>query len=557
MFKKLQSAMMTALLALTLGGCGASDGAAGDVRVTAPPPDAQAPVIEEPDIYRVDGDWLYVQNYQTGLNILDISDRSKPRLVGRAPVTGAAGDEMYLSRRNLAVVMLKSATSACQVPDKLRPEGWSFGGEVVFVDTTQKSHPKVMGRYCLPGKVVASRTVDQMLYVVTTNQNYGSRAISIDIADPHAAEVVQQMEFFSTGAEIKVTADMIYVAAKEASNSTLLQLIAIDGSGTMTKKGTLPLEGTPQGRFHMDLSGDHFRIVTYDIYRRVSRLSVVDVSKPGALKLVGTLDNLAPGEKLHATRFDGDMVYIVTYRRTDPLWIVSLAQPSQPKVVGELHVPGWSDFLFPRGKTLIAVGRGDNGGHLGVSLFDVSDPKRPRAIDQMSMGDYTSSSEANVDHRGVTILDIPGENPLVVVPYTAVEYGSGCQVVDRLHLVEVTPTSLRPRGSVTQKGTIRRSVWLDSRLYSISDYEILSVDIANLDMPRVDTAVTVGLTPEHDDVASRYCDSYGDGSFYDGNDVYYEDDYRLFHCSVGRRQSPVPPLSLSLLALLALLRRRR
>ena len=546
--KKNVSVILAALfLALATWGCGAQN----DMEATpgVPTNNMKQPVIDEPDLYRWSGNHLYIQNPQTGLNILDVSDSARPRLVGRAGVVGGAGAEMYI-HKDLAIILLKKATGHCISPKNLNPKGWNFGAEVAFVDVAQKTHPKVLQRYCIPGELVASRTVDRMLYVVSKGQG-ASRGISIDTADPQNARVVQQLDFPGSSKEIIVTADAIFVASKvPGSEETSVQYVSINAKGEMRSRGLIQVLGTPQGRFHMQKEGKQFRIVTYRTSVRRSRLSIIDISAPDHLKLVGTLANIGKGEKLYATRFDGDLAYVVTFKRTDPLWVVSLKDPTQPKIVGELHVPGWSDFLFPMGKRLVAVGRGNNGRRVGVSLFDVSDPTNPRSLHQITLGSSEATSEANVDHRAVTILEPPGGNPVVVVPHTSVASDGTCAVRDHLQLVEVQAARLETRGDQTQQGTIRRTLMVNNHLYSISDYEVLAMDIKDMDNPLVDTAVTIGTSVTHSQDYTQYC------GYYYGEDDYADGGFMMF-CSAGGG-SLTPPASMVLLGLLLVgLRARR
>jgi len=528
------------ILAVITLGCGAQS----DMESTpgVPTNNMKQPVIEEPDLYRWADKHLYVQNPQTGLNILDVSDPARPKRVGRAGVMGGAGAEMYI-HNELATILLKTATPHCMSPKNLNPKGWKFGAEVAFVDVAQKTHPKILQRYCIAGELVASRTVDRMLYVVSKGAG-GSRAISIDTTNPQHARVVQQQDFFGSSKEIIVTADAIFVASRVPdAEETGVQYVSINAKGEMKVRGLIQVPGDPQGRFHMSREGKLFRIVTYRSSVRKSRLSIIDVSTPDHLKLVGELPNIGKGEKLYATRFDGDMAYVVTFKRTDPLWVISLKDPTQPKIVGELHVPGWSDFLFPMGKRLVAVGRGNNGMRVGVSLFDVSDPTNPRSLHQISLGSYDATSEANVDHRAVTILEPPGGNPVVVVPHTSVSYDDNCSVRDHLQLVEVQPKRLQTRGSMTQQGAIRRTLLVDSHLYSISDYEVLAMDMHDLDHLVVDTAVTIGTSVTHDQDYNQYCRYYGDR---EGDDSY--GGFMMF-CSAGGGLS-MPPVSMVMLGVL-------
>jgi hypothetical protein len=547
-----RAALLVATVALFVGtGCAGDDDASGAMRAPAAPdpPAAHQPEIEESDLFKLDGNHLYVQNPTTGFNVLDVTNPEKPRKLGNALSSGGTGSEMYI-RGNQAIVLLKTSSEKCVVPKGLDTKGWAFSSQVLIVDHTSKTHPKVLERYCLPGQLVASRTVDQVLYLVQTNGS-GSRAISLDISSPTSARLVKQVDLPNAGKEIEITPNAIFVASRiPGKMSTTVTYIEIGPTGAMATRGTTDLDGQPQGRFHMQAHGDQFRIVTYNSYTRTSILHVLDVSNPDEITLLGWLDNIGIGEKLYATRFDGDRAYVVTFRQTDPLWIISLEDPKNPAIIGELHVPGWSDFIFPRGDRLITVGRGDAGGSLGLSLFDVSDPTSPRSVDQISLGDWSTKSEANVDHRAVTILDPEGQNPIVVVPHSVVSYKSSCQLLEMLRFVEVMPDRLQSRGQLQQTGTIRRTFMIKSSLFSISDEEVLSVDIGNLDSPAVNGRVTVGDGTAQNPNAgtySSYCNQWND--YNNRRDYVYEDDSSggypfMWKCSVpcDRQGTSLPPV---------------
>lgn len=129
---------------------------------------------------------------------------------------------------------------------------------------------------------------------------------------------------------------------------------------------------------------------------------VVHLPNPNRPKTLGK-----PGENLYATRFLDDRLYLVTFKKIDPLYVVDLADPAQPSIAGELELPGFSDFLHPVGAgylvgvgldTVPAEGRGDGrfAWFQGVrlSLFDVSDPANPKEIDHIVVGRRGSSSPA-------------------------------------------------------------------------------------------------------------------------------------------------------------------
>jgi hypothetical protein len=149
--------------------------------------------------------------------------------------------------------------------------------------------------------------------------------------------------------------------------------------------------------------------------------SLVTVLQPkdGELVEVGQVGGLGKGQQIYAVRMIGDVGYVVTFRRTDPLYTLDLSDPTSPKVVGELEIPGYSAYLHPVGDgLLLGVGQdaGDDGRVTGaqVSLFDVSDPAHPNRLDQVALGDGGSSSTVEYDHKaflywaptGLTVLPV-------------------------------------------------------------------------------------------------------------------------------------------------------
>ncbi|MEZ5238810.1 MAG: beta-propeller domain-containing protein [Microthrixaceae bacterium] len=118
------------------------------------------------------------------------------------------------------------------------------------------------------------------------------------------------------------------------------------------------------------------------------RLAVLRPGSGGALEEVGAIDDLGVGETVRSVRFVGDMAYVVTFRRTDPLYAIDLSDPTRPEALGELKITGFSQYLHPAGDgLLIGVGREatEDGLETGfkASLFDVSDPTDPREVDKI------------------------------------------------------------------------------------------------------------------------------------------------------------------------------
>ncbi|MFQ5517405.1 MAG: beta-propeller domain-containing protein, partial [Acidimicrobiia bacterium] len=132
--------------------------------------------------------------------------------------------------------------------------------------------------------------------------------------------------------------------------------------------------------------------------------SMVTVLKPenGVLDEVGRVDGLGNGEQIFAVRMLGDLGYVVTFRQTDPLYVIDLSNPANPTVAGDLKILGYSAYLHPLGDgLLLGVGQDatEEGRTLGtqVSVFDVSDPNNPKRLHQFTLSD--AYSDVEYDHR--------------------------------------------------------------------------------------------------------------------------------------------------------------
>src|SRR5258708_27773824 len=113
---------------------------------------------------------------------------------------------------------------------------------------------------------------------------------------------------------------------------------------------------------------------------------------PGGISKLGELE-LGSGEQLHATRFDGNLVYVVTFFQIDPLWVVDLSDPAKPHIAGSVNVPGWSSYIAPQGDRLVTVGVESH--PVAVSLFDVPNPTQPTLLGHLILGGNYSWGDAN------------------------------------------------------------------------------------------------------------------------------------------------------------------
>jgi len=196
---------------------------------------------------------------------------------------------------------------------------------------------------------------------------------------------------------------------QEDTRKIIIHKISIDEDKIeYVAKGTVP--GRLLNQFSMDESGDRFRVATtseiYTQYEGTIRSNAVYVLDE-QLEIVGELEEIAPDESIFSTRFMGDRLYMVTFQQIDPFFVIDLSSDT-PKILGELKIPGFSNYLHPYDEEhIIGVGRDtkemDNGRvqQLGikVALFNVADVNNPKVADDFIIGDSSTHSEALHNHK--------------------------------------------------------------------------------------------------------------------------------------------------------------
>ena len=257
------------------------------------------------------------------------------------------------------------------------------------------------------------------------------------------------------------------------------------------------VRGTVLNQFSMSEHEGVLRVATTD-GSNGGESFVTTLSRSGSvLGMMGQVGGLGRGERIYATRFIGDLGYVVTFRQTDPLYVVDLRNPRAPRVAGELKIPGYSAYLHPISESLL-IGIGQDATEEGrrtgvqVSLFDVSDPSRPVRLHQKAMG--ASGTEAEYDHHA--FLWWPATK-LAVIPLQS--YGTDGSSfagavglrIDRSGITEIgrishpTSSSPPPSGSGAPDragygGPVRRSLVADGVLDTISDGGLLASDLGTL-----------------------------------------------------------------------------
>ena len=275
---------------------------------------------------------------------------------------------------------------------------------------------------------------------------------------------------------------------QEETRKTIIHKISIDeGEIEYVAKGSVP--GRLLNQFSMDQSGDRFRVATtteiYTQYEGTIRSNAVYILDE-QLNIVGGLDQIAPDESVFSARFIEDRLYLVTFQQIDPFFVIDLSTDT-PKILGELKIPGFSNYLHPYDEEHI-IGIGRDTKEIGegrvqqlgikIALFNVADVSNPKVVDDIVIGDSSTHSESLYNHkafffdktRGVLSIPISGDveslNGISSSKMFAPDYNrwSGFYVFD-----------LDSLDGFNLKGTITHSAD-DSRYYGMGNARTFYID---------------------------------------------------------------------------------
>jgi uncharacterized secreted protein with C-terminal beta-propeller domain len=284
------------------------------------------------------------------------------------------------------------------------------------------------------------------------------------------------------------------------------------------------VEGQVKNQFSLDERNGVLRIATTDTLVSPNvwetSNSVFALSQAGEdLVTTGEVRGLAKGETIYSVRFVGTRGYVVTFRQVDPLFVVDLENPAAPKVVAELKIPGFSEYMHPidNGDRLLTIGRdGTEGGQvegLALQVFDVRDAANPKLEHKYVFKGTDGYSEAQNNHKAFTYY-----KGMLAFPFVGYDNYNGTMHTS-LELFRVSSEDgIEKLGSIDHSGFfdqnsyggycggyygngVRRGLFIDDALYSISYGGVIVNDLSNLSEPVASLALP---QPEND----YYCGAY-------------------------------------------------
>ena len=325
----------------------------------------------------------------------------------------------------------------------------------------------------------------------------------------------------SGGDTVYASTDRLYVANRrrldrndfDAANaggiSTHIHRFDIGGADGPVYEASGAVDGFLLNQFAMSEHDGYLRVASTDApvwawwdRDRTSDSRVDVLRRDGSrLRVAGSVGGLGKGERIFAVRFIGEVGYVVTFREVDPLYTIDLSDPTDPKVVGELKIPGYSAYLHPIGEDLL-LGVGQDADQQGrvmgtqLSLFDVSDPAKPLRTHQFKLP-RASTTEVEFNHRA--FLYWPGTG-LAVLPVGwwgdregsgewesyqgAIAFDVGPDGIERLGAIEHRFDPGNPEAEAGTYGwtqaSIRRSLVIGRTLFTMSDAGLKGSDLASL-----------------------------------------------------------------------------
>jgi uncharacterized secreted protein with C-terminal beta-propeller domain len=483
-------------------GDGATQG--GEVPPSYSTTNVQVAGVDEPDIVKTDGIYLYVVANQT-VYILKAYPTAEATILSRITITNVTISNIFI--RGDRLVVFGDSGSFYAYPllegdlkvDVVRPDIWwgDVSQTVINVyDLNDRANPILVKEIRIDGGYFDARLIDEYVYLVATEYTYDIyRAldeknftlnvpqISIDGESQNISagdiyyvdvpelsdtmthvislnldtnDVVEKSFMLGSSQTMYVSKNNIFLASAhypyyplfyraegESSSisdqeTTILHKISINtGDVTYIAQGEVP--GHILNQFSMDEHNGFFRIATTvgnnwgTGTQSSNNIYILDEN----LKQISQIENIAPGESIYAARFLGDRAYLVTFVQVDPLFTVDLSDPYNPKILGELKIPGYSEYLHPYDEThIIGIGKevdptiDADKVHtpgaiyytailgLKIALFDVSDFENPKEVAKVVIGDRGTDSPALYDHKAF-LFD--REKELLVIPVSLYE----------------------------------------------------------------------------------------------------------------------------------------
>ena len=440
---------------------------------------------------------------QAVLTMYDISDLSDPQLIAKLTIDGNVLDARLVGTQ-VRVVTISSPDVNAPAPVYAPDGGITEKSKEELRAAVASTHvDDWIPTYALQdgagGEVSKGRLVEcaNLAHPETFS---GLDTVAVSAFDMGSAlQSRQTVGLIAGGQQIYATDTSTYVSTTDwtrdgSAAKTSLHKFVTTSSGASTYQGSGEIPGTLLNQYAMSEYDGVLRVASTVSERRgwtnprqltqgvVTTLQEQD----GALRQLGQVGGLGQqdNESIKAVRFIEDRGYVVTFRSTDPLYVLDLRNAAAPKVVGELKIPGYSGYLHPIGENLL-LGVGQSGLDSGIapspttrrsqvgvqfSLFDISDPAAPRRIDTQIYGGGAAAAE--FDPKAFLYWE---PRNLIIAPTNLHGDYRGKGAFSGLVLLRADADGLKELGRLaTSKayGTVNRSLVIGDTVYLLTDHAL-------------------------------------------------------------------------------------
>lgn len=396
--------------------------------------------VDEADIIKTDGKYIYTYSRTNG-EIRVVKAGKNPELLEKVKIN-SIGD-MYLSSGKLVIigdtVYGSSKATAVAYIYKISNEG-KLNLEFECSQSGSYNTSRVIGDklYLISNYYPNMNNVNKndletyIPYVESENYNDVIAAEDIYVCkninnvsytvicgfDVKTGSLLGSQSILGEAYTLYCSTESIIIADYENNGKTNVARFAIS-DGKVEFKSDGEIDGTLLNQFSIDEYKGYFRFVTTvnsgtetkngNVVKYVMQNSNSLIVLDGDLKKVSSIDNIAPDERVYSVRFMGDIAYFVTFRNVDPLFSVDLSNPKEPKIIGQLKIPGFSNYLFPYGEgKLFGIGQNANertGQTTGLklSMFNTLNPSDVTEESKYLVD--TKHSPSYYDHKE-TIVDV-------------------------------------------------------------------------------------------------------------------------------------------------------
>ena len=428
--------------------------------------------VDEADITKTDGEYIYYVSSNKVL-IISAKENEDLKKVSEIEYENENfyPREIFISKERLVVIGETNSgvnTRTIFAEDKIYPVNDNFTVAKIY-DTKNKEKLKLEREVKIQGTYISSRMIESNIYLISNQYMYSqvlrdtkkeelneqdfkpkyidtvisSEERSIDYSDIYCFpesedtsylniagfnlyknEAANINSYLGAGNKVYSSEDNLYVTKtvyeyKDSKtygyynnydvNTYIYRFKLENTKASYVSVGSVP--GEVLNQFSMDEKDGYFRVATTDSSSlksedNTNNLYVLNQD----LEIVGKIEGLAKGEKIYSVRFMDNRAYIVTFVETDPLFVIDLSEPTNPTVLGELEIPGYSKYLHPYDENHI-IGFGENTktteycsivtDGMKMALFDVSNPINPKELYSVDIGEKGTYSELLYNHKSL------------------------------------------------------------------------------------------------------------------------------------------------------------